>query len=59
MGELLLAMEKAKGGDFGGRIGKDSRAQRPSNEKPKTLSQMGITKDRSSRAQLVCTTLQS
>jgi len=49
-GELLRDQEKAKGTDYGG-TGHDSRAARPSFSPPKTLSEMGITKDQSSKWQ--------
>ncbi len=50
-GELLRDMEKAKGTDRGGRTSKiDGRRELPSNS-PKTLSEMGVTKDQSSKWQ--------
>jgi len=51
MGELLMNMEKAQGSrgvveNFSG-----GRHQRPPEDDVRTLSQMGISKDRSSKAQ--------
>lgn len=43
-------MEKAKGGDYGGRAGKDGRMMRPSNG-VQTLADLGISKDQSSKWQ--------
>lgn len=49
-GELLADMEKAKGTDYGGRKAIDGRRELPSNP-PKTLADMGVTKDQSSKWQ--------
>ena len=49
-GELLADMEKAKGTDYGG-TGHDTRAARGSHSPPRTLSDMGITYDQSSKWQ--------
>jgi hypothetical protein len=49
-GELLASMDKANGADYGGRPSLDGRRELPSNP-PKTLSEMGITKDQSSKWQ--------
>jgi hypothetical protein len=50
-GELLRAQEKAKGGDRGGRKPKDPRTARASNTGSKTLKDLGISHDQSSRWQ--------
>lgn len=49
-GELLAEMHKAKGTDYGG-TGHDTRAARASYSPPRTLSDMGITYDQSSKWQ--------
>ena len=49
-GERLAEMEKAKGSDYGGRTAIDGRRERPSNP-PRTLCDLGISKDQSSRYQ--------
>ena len=49
-GELLRDTEKAKGSDVAGRPDLDGRRELPANP-PKTLSDMGITKDQSSNWQ--------
>lgn len=49
-GELLAEMDKAKGTDYGG-TGHDTRAARGSYSPPRTLSDMGITYDQSSKWQ--------
>ena len=46
-GQMLRDTEKAKGSDVAGRPDLDGRRELPANP-PKTLSDMGITKDQSS-----------
>ena len=52
-GELLRDMEKAKGvqGQLQGRDSSGGRVTRPPEDQPKTLSEMGVTKDQSSKWQ--------
>ena len=52
-GELLAQMEKAKGtnGQLHGRDSSGGRTVRPPEEQPKTLADMGLTKDKSSTYQ--------
>lgn len=49
-GELLAERQKATGADKGGRPDLDGRRKLPSNP-PKTLAEMGLTKDQSSKFQ--------
>ena len=52
MGEMLLATKRAKGTDKGGRQYVDGRHRRPSNAPP-TLSELGLTKNESAKAQRI------
>ena len=51
-GEFLAAMEKASGGEYGGRKPKDGCRLKPSNPTA-TLSDIGITKSQSHRWQTI------